>query len=172
MEFCVMDQAKLEQLVGKMVGDLGAAAAGALVLIGDKLGLYRALAQGPATSQELADRTKTNERYVREWLSAQAASGYVDYDAIACKFSMTPEQAAVFVDPESGFLMTGGYYSVRSLYIDEPVVTKAFETGRGVGWHEHSPCLFCGTERFFGPIYRSQLVQSWLPALDGVESRL
>jgi hypothetical protein len=98
-----VERAKLEQLVGKMVGDLGAAAGGALVLIGDKLGLYRALSQAPATSQELADRTNTNERYVREWLSAQAASGYVEYNAAAGKFSMTPEQVAVFVDPESGF---------------------------------------------------------------------
>ncbi len=167
-----MASAKLEHFVGKMLADLGAAAVGALILIGDKLGLYKALAQGAATSQELAERTGTNERYLREWLSAQAASGYIEYDADQEKFSMTPEQAAVFADPESGCLMTGGYYSVRSLYLDEPTVTKAFQTGHGVGWHEHSPCLFCGTERFFGPVYRSQLVDAWLPALDGVEAKL
>jgi ubiquinone/menaquinone biosynthesis C-methylase UbiE len=167
-----MDAAKLEQLVGKMISDLGAAAVGALVLIGDKLGLYEALAQGPATSGELAERTGTNERYVREWLSAQVASGYIEHDATEGKFSMSPEQIAVFADRESDHIMTGGYYSVRSLYLDEPTLTKAFQTGRGVGWHEHSPCLFCGTERFFGPVYRSELVENWLPALEGVVEKL
>jgi SAM-dependent methyltransferase len=167
-----VESTKLEQFVGKMLNDLGAAAVGALILIGDQLGLYKALAQGAATSHDLAERTGTNERYLREWLSAQAASGYVEYHADTGKFSMTPEQAAVLADPQSGCLMTGGYYSVRSLYVDEPTVTKAFQTGRGVGWHEHSPCLFCGTERFFGPVYQSNLVEAWLPALDGVQAKL
>jgi len=167
-----LDQAKLEAFVGKMATDMGAAAAGALIVIGDRLGLYRGLAEGPATSQELAERTGTDERYIREWLAAQAASGYVEFDPVARRFSLTPEQAAVLADPQSPVAMTGGYYSVASLYKDEPTVSRAFQTGHGVGWHEHSECLFCGTERFFGPVYRSMLVPQWLPALDGVVEKL
>jgi SAM-dependent methyltransferase len=143
------------------------------VIIGDRLGLYQALAEvGPLTSAQLAQRTGTSERYVREWLAAQAASGYVVYDSASAAFSLTPEQAAVFADRESPFHMAGGYYSIASLYKDEPKLTDAFRSGRGVGWHEHSECLFCGTERFFAPAYRAFLVDTWLPALDGVVAKL
>jgi SAM-dependent methyltransferase len=167
-----VNEERLHDLLGKMVQEMGAAAAGALVIIGDRLGLYRALAQGPATSHELAQRSGTSERYVREWLAAQAASGYVEFDSATGTFSMTPEQAAVLADPESPVAMAGGYYSVASLYADEQKISRAFQTGEGVGWHEHSPCLFCGTERFFGPMYRARLIQEWIPALEGVEEKL
>ncbi|MGZ5950368.1 MAG: SAM-dependent methyltransferase, partial [Isosphaeraceae bacterium] len=167
------DQARLEAFLHKMVDDMGAAAIGSLVLLGDKLGLYKTIAQaGPITSEQLARQAGTSERYVREWLSAQAAAGYVEYDPAAQTFSMTPEQAAVLAHADSPFFMPGGYHAVASLYMDEPKVTDAFRSGHGVGWHEHSACLFCGTERFFGPTYRAFLVDAWIPALDGVQEKL
>lgn len=168
-----LNAAKLEALLGKMVGDMGAAAAGPLVIIGDRLGLYRALAsRGPLTTQELADETGTTERYVREWCAAQAGSGYIEYHADGDAFGLSPEQAAVFANGDSPACMTGGYYAIASMYVDEPKVTRAFKTGEGVGWGEHSDCLFCGTEKFFRPGYQANLVEQWLPALDGVIDRL
>ena len=165
--------AKLEDFVGKMLGDIGASFSGSLVLIGDKLGLYKALAgHGPMDSKELASRTGTAERYVREWLAAQAASGYVDYDAPTQKYSMNETQIAVLADESSEFCMLGAYECVASTYKDEPKVTEAFRSGRGVGWHDHSQCLFRGTERFFRSGYAAHLVQDWLPALDGVVEKL
>jgi SAM-dependent methyltransferase len=167
------DQTRLEAFLHKMVYDMGAAAIGSLVLLGDKLGLYKTIAQaGPITSEQLARQAGTSERYVREWLSAQAAAGYVEYDPAAQTFAMTPEQAAVLAHADSPFFMPGGYHSVASLYMDEPKVTEAFRSGHGVGWHEHSACLFCGAERFFGPTYRAFLVDAWIPALDGVQEKL
>ncbi len=168
-----VDEKKLNAFVGKMVGDLGAAASGALVLLGDRLGLYAALAgQGPATSTQLAERTQCYERYVREWLACQAASGYVDYDSATETFSMNPEQAAVLADPNSPAAMVGGYFAMASIYIDEPQVETAFRTGRGIPWGDHHNCLFCGTERFFRPGYEANIVHHWLPALDGVIAKL
>lgn len=168
-----INEEKLNALLGKMVGDLGAAVNGALVIIGDKLGLYRALHQnGPLNSQELADRTGTAERYVREWLSAQAAQGYLEYQADNKAFSLSPEQAMVFADSESPVIMTGGFYAISSVYHDEPNVTEAFKTGQGVSWGDHCNCLFCGTEKFFRPSYKHNLVQAWIPALNGVEEKL
>jgi SAM-dependent methyltransferase len=168
-----IDQSKLEAFMGKMLGDMGAAASGALIVIGDKLGLYRSLAQGgPMASSELAKRTGTAERYVREWLAAQAAAGYVEFQADRGTYSMTPEQALVLGDDTSPAFMAGAYDVVASMFKDEPKITEAFKTGRGVGWHEHSPCLFRGTERFFRPGYVANLVSSWLPALDGVVPKL
>lgn len=156
-----------------MVVELGAAANAALVLIGDKLGLYRALAEhGPMNAEKLAEKTSTHERYIREWLSAQAASGYIDYDETADKFSVTPEQAAVFADPESPVNMAGGFYSLAAVFADEPKLTRAFQSGDGVGWGDHSECLFCGTERFFRPGYKAHLVDEWLPALKDVTAKL
>jgi 2-polyprenyl-3-methyl-5-hydroxy-6-metoxy-1,4-benzoquinol methylase len=156
-----------------MVVELGAAANAALVLIGDKLGLYRTLAEhGPMNAEELAEKTSTHERYIREWLSAQAASGYIDYDEAADKFSVTPEQAAVFADPESPVNMAGGFYSLAAVFADEPKLTRAFQSGDGVGWGDHSECLFCGTERFFRPGYKAHLVDEWLPALKDVTAKL
>jgi SAM-dependent methyltransferase len=168
-----IDQSKLDELLGKMVTDLGAAAVGACVIIGDQLGLYKALAATDSlTSQQLAQNTGTAERYVREWLSAQAASGYVTYDATTETFHMTPEQALVFADADSPVLMTGGYYIAESVYSDIPRLVDCFRTGKGLTWGDHSNCLFCGVEKFFGPGYRSNLVASWLPALDGVVEKL
>ena len=169
----VMNEAKLHEMVGKMVGDLGAVVNGALVITGDKLGLYRALANdGPFTSEELAGQTGTNERYVREWLAAQAASGYVEYDATTERFYMTPEQVMVFASEESPFLMTGGFYSAAAVYKDEPRLTGAFRTGEGMAWGEHDGCLFCGVAKFFRPGYQAHLVAEWLPALEGVTEKL
>ena len=168
-----VDEGKLNELLGKMVGDLGAAVSGALVVVGDRLGLYEALAEtGPATSAQLAERTGTTERYVREWLAAQAASGYVEYDAGEQKFEMTPEQVAVFADKASPALMTGGYYCVAAGYIDEPKVTEAFRTGEGIPWGDHHPNQFCGGEMFFKPLYIANLLSSWIPALEGVQEKL
>ncbi len=169
----VMNEEKLHQMVGKMVGDLGAAVNGALVITGDRLGLYKALADGgPYTSAELANETDTSERYVREWLASQAASGYVEYDAQADRFYMTLEQAMIFANEESPFLMTGGFYSVASVYKDEPKLSKAFRTGDGVAWGDHDGCLFCGVAKFFRPGYQAFLVSEWLPTLDGVTEKL
>jgi ubiquinone/menaquinone biosynthesis C-methylase UbiE len=167
-----LDETKLNSLLGTMVDELGAAANAALVLVGDKLGLYRALAGEALTSAALADKTNTHERYVREWLSAQAASGFVGYDVDAETFTLSPEQAAVFADGESSVNMTGGFYSLAAVFADEPKLTQAFKTGKGVGWGEHCNCLFCGVERFFRPGYKAHLVAEWLPALDGVVAKL
>jgi SAM-dependent methyltransferase len=168
-----IDQAALDQLLGKMVGDMGAVVSGALVVLGDRLGIYKALKQiGPATSSRLADNTGLDERYLREWLACQAASGYIQYDPAVTAFSMTPEQTAVFADPDSPAAMIGGFYSASAVYHDEPKVAEAFRTGQGVAWEDHHNCLFCGTEKFFRPGYAANLVQNWIPALDGVQSKL
>lgn len=168
-----IDEQKLESLLGTMVNELGAAANAALVLLGDKLGLYRALeVYGPQSSDELAQHTSTNERYVREWLSAQAASGFVTYHDANGKFSLSPEQVAVFADEESPVNMTGGFYSLAAVFAGEPQLTSAFKTGEGIGWGDQCNCLFCGTERFFKPGYKAHLVDEWLPALDGAVKKL
>ncbi|MCE7982903.1 MAG: class I SAM-dependent methyltransferase [Caldilinea sp. CFX5] len=168
-----MNEAKLNELLGKMVTELGAAWTGASVIIGDQLGLYQALAANrPLTSHELAQTTGTSERYVREWLATQAASGYIAYDAQTERFYLSPEQALVFADPNSPVLMTGGFYSLQAAYEAVPPMTEAFRTGAGMSWGDHCNCLFCGTEKFFGPGYRANVVSSWLPALDGVVTKL
>ncbi|WP_284734527.1 class I SAM-dependent methyltransferase [Sphingosinicella terrae] len=168
-----IDEGRLQALMGLMVNELGAAQNAALVIIGDELGLYDALAKGGAmTSRQLADATGTHERYVREWLSAQAASGYVSYDAAAGRFHLSPEQAAVLADADSPVNMAGGFLALVSTYADRPKLTEAFRTGSGVCWTEHCNCLFCGTDRFFRPGYKSHLLQEWLPALDGVVEKL
>jgi 2-polyprenyl-3-methyl-5-hydroxy-6-metoxy-1,4-benzoquinol methylase len=163
----------LNHLLGQMVNDLGAAISGALVVLGDRLGIYAALAEtGPATSQELAEKTNLNERQLREWLSAQAASGYVTYDAARNAFFLSAEQAAVFADANSPAAMTGGFYSVSAVYHDEPLVAESFRTGEGLPWGKHHNCLFCGTERFFRPGYEANINANWIPALDGVREKL
>jgi SAM-dependent methyltransferase len=167
-----VDKAKLDAFMGKAVGDLGAAFHAGLVVIGDKLGLYKALAGAPATSEELAKKTGTNERYVREWLSAQAAGGYVTYDAKAKNFSMTEEQAFALADETSPAFLPGGFQVAVASLRSEPKMTEAFKTGAGLGWHEHDPGLFAGTERFFRPNYAANLVSSWIPALEGVQAKL
>ena len=164
---------KLDALMGKMLVDVGAAMGASLMLIGDKLGLYKALARGrPMTSAELANATSTTERYVREWLAAQAAAGYVEYDSSSAKFSMSPEQAMVFADEESPVFMGAVGDLVAATILDEPKISQAFRTGKGVGWNERSTCLFCGTARFFRTSYKHHLVQEWLPALEGVIAKL
>lgn len=168
-----MDQERLDQFMGKMVGDLGAAVSAALVIVGDKLGLYRQLSEGgPQTPGELAERAGARERYVREWLNAQAASGYVDYDPATGAYSLNDEQDRVFAREGEPTFMAGGFEIVASLFRDEPRITEAFRSGDGVGWHEHDACLFRGTERFFRAGYNAHLVASWLPALDGVVEKL
>jgi SAM-dependent methyltransferase len=167
------DQAKLDAFLGKMLGDFGAVASGALVLLGDRLGLYKAMKDGAKmTPAQLAEKAGVKERYAREWLSAQAASGYVDYDEGEDKFFLNPEQATVFADEDSPASLVGAFEVAASLYLDEPKVSEAFRTGKGVPWHDHSACLFRGTERFFRPGYNANLVSSWLPALDGVVAKL
>jgi hypothetical protein len=164
---------KLEQFVGKALGDLGSALTAALVVIGDKLGLYRAMAgAGPLSSKELAERTDTNERSVREWLAAQAAAGYVEYDPASDRYTLPPEQAVALVDESSPACVLGGFQGMTAAMRATPKVTEAFRSGRGVGWHEHDPDLFHGTERFFRPGYNANLVSSWIPALEGVREKL
>jgi len=144
-----------------------------LVHIGDRLGLYKALAKsGPTDSGALAKATGTNERLVREWLAAQAAHGYVTYDSATQEFSLAPEQALVFADEGSPVFMAGFFDIACAVFRDEPKITDAFKSGRGLGWHERNGCLFCGTERFFRTTYNHHLLNEWLPALDGVVARL
>jgi hypothetical protein len=168
-----VNESKLEELQGKIIGDVAGSMGLLLAYFGDKLGLYSALAEiSPATSQELADKTGMNERYVREWLSANAAGGYVNYDTASNYFSMTPEQAVIFSAEGNPACMQGFFQAVVSVYADEPKVADIFRTGQGLPWGDHSECLFCGTERFFRPMYAENLVDSWIPALDGVREKL
>ena len=166
-----IDEAKVEQFVGKVLGELGATLNAALVVIGDKLGLYRAMAgAGELTPSELADRTGTSERYVREWLNAQAAGGYVTYSD--GRYSLPPEHAVALADEDSPAFMPGAFQLMTATVRDEPRITEAFRSGVGVGWHEHNEGVFEGCERFFRPGYKANLVQSWIPALEGVEEKL
>ncbi|MEA3213728.1 MAG: hypothetical protein QOE70_6785 [Chthoniobacter sp.] len=168
-----VDQVKLQEFLGRAVGDMGAAMNTALILIGDRLGLYKAMAgAGPLTPAELATRTGTSERYIREWLCAQAAGGYVTYDPDTKTFTLPDEQALALAVEDSPCYLPGAYQVAASLIHDEPKLREGFQTGRGVGWHEHHPWLFEGTERFFRPNYGANLVNSWLPALEGVEEKL
>lgn len=168
-----LNETKLHEFMGKMVGDMGAAIGTALVIIGDRLGLYKTLAGlGPMNSHQLAEKTGTSERYVREWLASQAASGYVEHHPETNRFSMTPEQVAVFADEDSPTYVCGGFYSIASVIADEPKITSAFRTGEGVAWGDRHPCLFCGTAKFFRPGYRVHLISSWIPALEGVKEKL
>jgi SAM-dependent methyltransferase len=167
-----LDQSRLEELLGRFVNDFGAAGFAATVVIGDRLGLYRALATGPATAAELADRTSTHERYVAEWLAAQAASGYVSYDPDNGHFWLSEEQEFALANEDGPMYLPGAFQVMVAAVKDEPKVTEAFRSGAGVGWHEHDPDLFAGTERFFRPGYAANLISSWIPALDGVQAKL
>src|SRR5262245_1670894 len=169
----MIDQNKLEGFVHKALGDIGSALTASLVVIGDKLALYRAMAAaGPVTSAELAKRTETTERSVREWLAAQAAAGYVDYDATTGRYTLPPEHAVALTDEESPACVLGGFQGMTAAMRAVPKVTDAFRTGKGVGWHEHDPELFIGTERFFRPGYNAHLVADWIPSLEGVDAKL
>jgi SAM-dependent methyltransferase len=167
-----VDEAKLNAFVGRMLGDLGALTNSVLVHVGDRLGFYKALTEGPATPRMLAERTGTSERMVREWLSAQAAQGYVNYDRATHAFWLSPEQAMVFADEDSPVFMAGFFDVAAGLFHDVPKIAHAFKSGRGMPWHEHNGCLFCGTERTFWPAYNHHLIDEWLPALDGVVQKL
>jgi SAM-dependent methyltransferase len=168
-----IDEAKLQQLLGKMLGEAGAAMGIGLVLLGDKFGLYKALAaNGPLTSGELASRTGTAARYVREWAAAQAPGGYINFDSATERYSISPEQALVLADENGPAFFPGMFEIAAAVARDLPKVEAAFRTGGGVGWHEHDSCLFCGTERFFRPGYATHLVSEWIPALDGVKEKL
>jgi 2-polyprenyl-3-methyl-5-hydroxy-6-metoxy-1,4-benzoquinol methylase len=163
------DQSKLDAFMGKAVLDMGAAMHAVLVVIGDKLGLYKAMAgAGPMNSESLAVRTKTSERYVREWLNANAASGFVTYDAVTKEYELPSEQAFALTTLD----LAGAYHIISACFKDEPKITQAFRTGEGVGWHEHDANLYFGTERFFRPNYANNLLSSWLPALEGVMEKL
>ncbi|MFB3908295.1 MAG: class I SAM-dependent methyltransferase [Candidatus Eisenbacteria bacterium] len=168
-----IDEKKLDEFLGRVVSDLGAALNTALVLMGDKLGLYKAMAgAGPLTPQELAQRTGTNERSVREWLNGQAAGGYISYDPKTEKYELPEEHAMALTQQDSPAYITPAFSLCTSMLFDEPKVTDAFRTGKGVGWHEHHHTLFEGTEKFFRSTYLGNLISSWIPALDGVEAKL
>lgn len=167
-----VNEERLNAFLGKAVGDLGAAMSAALVSIGDELGFYKALASGPLTASELASRTSTNERYVREWLANQAAGGYVEYDAATQTFSLSPEQAACLADPNGPADLPGAFQIVRDVFHVRDRAVENFRKGTGMEWGEHHPCLFQGTERFFRATYNSNLLNSWLPALDGGVDKL
>jgi ubiquinone/menaquinone biosynthesis C-methylase UbiE len=167
-----IDQDRLNEFLHKFVGDLGATMAAGNVLVGDRLGLYRTLAEKPMLPHELAERTGTAARYVDEWLRGQAAGGYVEYDPKAGTYSLTPEQAFALTDPDGAVFAPGAFELAVAALKSEQKVTDAFRTGAGVAWHEHDSGVFSGCERFFRPGYSANLVTSWLPALDGVEAKL
>ena len=167
-----VDEDKLNAFLGKAVGDLGAAMSAVLILVGDELGLYSALAEGRLTSGELAERTGTSERYVREWLANQAAGGYVEYDSDSEKYYLSEVQALCLANPNGPMDLPGGYSVVEDLFHVKDRAIQNFRTGSGMEWGEHHPCLFQGTERFFRAGYNANLLSSWLPALDGVVEKL
>ena len=168
-----LDMDKLHEFMGRAVGDMGAAMHAVLILLGDRLGLYKGMGDSqPVTPAELAAKTQTNERYVREWLNANAASGYVMYDAASGKYTLPPEQALALAMENSPAFLPGAFQIISSLFHDADKIEDAFRTGKGVGWHEHHHDLFHGTERFFRPGYIANLTSSWIPALDGVEAKL
>jgi len=168
-----INQDKLHEFLGKAIVDFGATFNAALIRIGDKLGLYKALASGgPQTPAELAKRTGTAERYVREWLSAQAAGGYVTYDSTNGRFHLSEEQAFAMADESSPVFLPGAFQCALAAVKAEEKLTERFQTGQGMGWHEHHPELFVGTERFFRPGYAANLISAWIPALTGVDAKL
>jgi SAM-dependent methyltransferase len=168
-----LDEEKLMQFVFRAVDEVGATLNAALVVMGDKLGLYRALAgAGPLTPEELAARTGTTERYVREWLNAQAAGGYVEYDPEAGTYELPPEQTVAFTDESSAAYLPGFFQIAVGSVIDSPRITDTVRSGDGLGWHEHVHDVHEGCERFFRPGYNAHLVASWLPALEGVVDKL
>jgi SAM-dependent methyltransferase len=166
-----VDAEKVQQFVTRAVGELGATLNAALVVIGDRLGLYKAMAgAGPLTASELAERTGTSERCVREWLSAQAAGAYVIYEDGL--YTLPAEHAVVLADEASPAFLPGAFELMAAAVRDEPRITDAFRSGVGAGWHEHDHALFDGAARFSQPAYRAHLVPSWIPALDGIEAKL
>jgi len=167
-----VDMDKLNGFIGQFVGDLGAAVSAGMVVIGERLGLYKALASGPMTSSELAAKTGTDERYVREWLSSQAAGGYITYDEKADKFSLTEEQAFTLANEDSPAYLPGAFQLALGALNAVPRIADSFRSGAGMGWHEHDDGVFHGCEKFFRPGYAANLVTSWIPALDDVGKKL
>ena len=168
-----VDEAKLEAFVEQAIVDMSAAISGLLLHIGDRLGLYKAMAgAGPITSSALAARTGTTERYVNEWLSNQAAGGYVVYNSVEGTFELPAEQAMVVADEDSPVFLGGAFETIASCYADHAIVVEAFRSGAGVGWQKHDARLFSGVMRLFRPSYAAHLVDEWLPALDGVVEKL
>jgi SAM-dependent methyltransferase len=168
-----IDEGQLNALLGRAITDFGATSFAPLVLIGDRLGLYRALSMyGALTSNELAQRTDTRERYVREWLNANAASGYVEYLPQSGKYRLTPEQAMLFAEEDSPAFIVGGFEIALSAGRIVDRLTESFKTGAGIGWHEHDEGVFHGCGRFFRAGYLGNLLQSWIPALDGIQEQL
>jgi SAM-dependent methyltransferase len=168
-----IDQDKMNELLGRFINDFGGTFHSAMAVIGDKLGLYKAMAEaGPITSDELAKRTGTTERYVREWLASQAAGGYASYDAATGRFFLTEEQAFALTDENGPVFLPGAFQLALAAVRSEPRIADAFRSGEGVGWHEHDAGLFRGTERFFRPGYAANLISSWIPSLESVEEKL
>jgi ubiquinone/menaquinone biosynthesis C-methylase UbiE len=168
-----IDEQRLNDFVTKAVGDLSAGYSGIMVSIGDKLGLYKAMAgAGPLSSAELARRTGCAERYVREWLNAQVAGGYVDYHSVSGSYELPPENAVVLADTSSPVFIPPAWQIPASVWFDEERSLRAFRTGEGVPWGEHNHRLYCGVAAFYRNAYRGSLVPEWLPALDGVVDRL
>lgn len=167
-----IDMDALMAFVGAFVGDLGATVGAGNVLLGERLGLYRALAQGPADARTLAAATGTDPRYVEEWLRGQAASGYVEHDAVTGTFSMTPEKAFALTDPAGPVFLPGAFELALGAIKALPEIEHAFRTGAGYGWHQHDQDVFTGCERFFRPGYLMHLLSEWIPALDGVGAKL
>jgi SAM-dependent methyltransferase len=169
----MVDEAKLHQFIGQMLGDLGGAASIAMVRMGDTLGLYKALhAKGSMTVAELAAEAGVHPRYLREWLSHQAASNYLSYDPATQKFTLPEEQAMVFGVEDSPVYLLGGFELMAAMLDNQPKVEAAFKTGGGVEWGDQAGCMFCAVARFFRPGYHNNLVDAWLPALDGVVDKL
>jgi SAM-dependent methyltransferase len=167
-----LDMNKLNAFIGQFVGDLGAAVHAGMVVIGEKLGLYKALAAGPMTPAELAAKTHTDERYLHEWLASQAAGGYVTYDEKTKKFSLSTEQAFALANEDSPAYIPGAFELALGSLAAVPRITESFRSGAGMGWHEHNEGVFHGCEKFFRPGYAANLVSSWIPSLDGVQAKL
>jgi 2-polyprenyl-3-methyl-5-hydroxy-6-metoxy-1,4-benzoquinol methylase len=169
-----IDETKLHEFLGKVVGDVGSAMSAALVVLGDRLGLWRAMAKhgGAMTPAELATRTETTERYIREWLNAMAAGGYIQYVADSGRYLLPPEHAVALADADSPAFVPGLFQVTAAMWAGESKISANFRTGAGLEWGHQHPCLFEGTERFFRSGYLGNLIQSWLPALDGVVAKL
>lgn len=167
-----LDMDKLNNFIGKFVTDLGAAVHTGMVVIGEKLGLYKALAEGPMSSAELAAKTQTDERYLREWLASQAAGGYITFDGTSNKFSLSEEQAFTLAKEDSPAYLPGAFELALGSLAAVPRIADSFRSGAGMGWHEHVDGVFHGCEKFFRPGYAANLVANWIPALQGVKDKL
>ena len=168
-----MDEAKMQEFMMKALGDMGATATAPMILLGDRLGLYKAMAElGPANSEELAKKTGNAERYLREWVRSQAAAGYVSYDAKAGKYFLNEEQTAALAKEDSPFFIPGAFQCMAAIFAAHDKLAECFKTGKGLDWGEQHPLLFVGTERFFRPGYLAHLISEWIPSLEGVEAKL